>query len=80
MIRYINKSAIHVEAVNIGRNSKNNMKRTANRLANCNVDKQVDSIMSQLKQEAWEHSDETIIKACAQRLWMEFCQAEINIK
>lgn len=79
-MRYINKQAIHEQAVTLGRNSKNGMKRTANRLAKCNVDSHVDGIISKLKAEAWNLDDEVIVKGCAQRLWIEFCQAEINIK
>jgi hypothetical protein len=79
-MRYINKNAIHVKAVQIGRASKNNMKRTANRLAACNVDNQVDNTLSTLKPEAWKFNDETIIEACARRLWQDFCQAEINLQ
>lgn len=79
-MRSINKSAIHTEAVNIGRTSKNNMKRTANRLAACNVDAQINSIVATLKPEAWDLDDDTIIKACARHLWIEFCHAEIMLQ
>lgn len=79
-MRYINKQAIHEQAVQIGRNSKNGMKRTANRLAKCNVDNHIDGIVSKLKADAWNLEDDVIINGCAHRLWIEFCQAEINIK
>jgi hypothetical protein len=79
-MRYINKQAIHEQAVQMGRDSKNNMKRTANRLAKCNVDSHVETIVSKLKVEAWDYDDSVIIEVCASRLWMDFCQAEINIK
>jgi len=79
-VRYLDKNAIHAQAVNIGRISKNKMKTTANRLAACNVDKQIDDMLSKLKPYAWDLDDSIIIEGCAQRLWIEFCQAEINIK
>lgn len=77
-MRYINKNDIHKEAVKLLRESKNNMKRTANRLAACNVDKQIDSIVAQVRAECWSFEDSVIIKGCAQRLIIDFCQAEIN--
>lgn len=79
-MRYINKAAIHTEAVKLGRASKNGMKRTANRLAACNVDKQIDAIVGKLKPTAWDHEDSVIIACCASRLWVDFCQAEINLQ
>ena len=79
-MRYLDKSAIHAQAVIMLRNSKNGMKRTANRLVACNVDKQVDDILSKLKADAWSLDDQTIIQGCAQRLVMDFCQAEINLQ
>ncbi len=79
-MRYLDKSAIHAQAVIILRNSKNGMKRTASRLAACNVDKQVEDILSRLKADAWSLDDQTIIQGCAQRLVMDFCQAEINLQ
>lgn len=79
-MRYINKQAIHEQAVILGRSSKNGMKRTANRLAKCNVDSHIEAIVSKLKAEAWSLENSVLINGCAQRLWIDFCQAEINIK
>lgn len=77
-MRHINKNDIHKEAVKLLRESKNNMKKTANRLAACNVDKQIDSILAQVKADCWTLEDCVIIKGCAQRMIIEFCEAEIN--
>ena len=77
-MRYIDKAAIHTQAVVIGRASKNGMKRTADRLAACNVDKQINSIVSRLKPDAWDLDDDIIIKGCSRELWIQFLQAEIN--
>jgi len=77
--RYINKELIHTKAVEYGR-SRKGMKRTANRLAKCNVDKIINSLVSILKPEAWANSDDVIIQGCAQRLWLDFCIAESRLQ
>lgn len=79
-MRYINKAAIHAEAVKIGRASRNGMKRTANRLAASDVDKAVGSILTSLKAEAWSMEDAVIIEACARRLWLDWLTTEINLQ
>lgn len=79
-MRYINKADIHAKAVQIGRKSRNGMKRTADRLAACNVDKQITEILATLKSSAWDFEDSVIINACASRLWIDFCHAEVMLQ
>ena len=79
-MRYIDKSAIHSEAVKYGRSRKGFL-TTANRLATCNVDHVVDSLLAMVKPEAWSSATDTEIVTCLSRmLWMEFLQAEINLQ
>lgn len=77
-MRYIDKVKIHAHAIKLLRNSKNGMKRTANRLAACNVDKQIDAMLKLLKVSAWDLPDAVIIDGLARQLIIDFCQSEIN--
>lgn len=78
MLRSIDKSLIHQKAVQIGRSSKNGMKRTADRLAYSNVDKAINQIIKSLKPQAWSNSDEIIIECCARRLWLDWLTVELK--
>jgi hypothetical protein len=78
-VREIRLENIHSEAVKLGR-SRKGMRSTANRLAGCDVDKQITDIVRRLKSSSWALEDEEIIKGCAIELWTQFLQAEINIQ
>lgn len=78
-MREISLENIHSEAVKLGR-SRKDMRPTANRLAGCDVDKQISDIVRRLKSSSWALEDNEIIKGCARELWIQFLQAEINIQ
>lgn len=74
------KAQIHGLAVNFGR-SRPGMKRTADRLAKCNMDSIIDGYVSRLNPTKCERfTKEQILNSLAELLWIEFCKAEINIQ
>jgi len=77
-VRALHLEAIHAEAVKLGRLRSMNV--TAGRLAACNVDDQIRSIVSRLVPIAWDLPDREIIQGCARELWIQFLQAEINLQ
>lgn len=74
--RAINKEQIHARAVVMGRHRGFNGE--AGRLAASNVGRSIETLLDQLRPQAWALNDAQLIEALAQRLWLDWLTVELR--